>query len=172
MGCLSSSLLSGDHAIDGLSLLQLLLHLHHQLDAVDHQLHLLHLGGAQTVSVGDVEHAAHGGRVHTTWRTKDRVKRPVMVHRSKRALRVLFCSTCATFLQTQPSQDLLELGVCAELGQLDVHAATQAGSQVGGAGQDVAQVLVPHEAMIVLLEDLLNLTRGEKTEVVERLDAQ
>lgn len=73
----------------------------------------------------------------------------------------IFVSTCATFLQTQPGQDLLELGVCAELGQLDVHAAAQAGSQVRGAGQDVAQMLVPHEAVVVLLEDLLNLA-GKK----------
>ena len=75
--------------------------------------------------------------------------------------------TCATLLQTQPGQDLLELGVCAELGQLDVHAAAQAGSQVGGAGQDVAQMLVPHEAVVVLLEDRLNLTgklEGESEE--------
>lgn len=60
-------LLSRDHAVDGLSLLQLLLHLNHELDTVNHQLDLVHLGGAQTVSVGDVEHATHGGSVHTTW---------------------------------------------------------------------------------------------------------
>ena len=73
--------------------------------------------------------------------------------------------TCATLLQTQPVQDLLELGMCAELGQLDVHATTQAGSQVGGAGQDVAQMLVPHEAVVVLLEDLLNLTGEEESAI-------
>lgn len=72
-----------------------------------------------------------------------------------------FFRTCATLLQTQPGQDLLKLGVCAELGQLDVHATTQAGSQVRGAGQDVAQMLVPHEAVVVLLEDLLNLNGEE-----------
>lgn len=59
-------LLGRDHAIDGLSLLQLLLHLHHELDAIDHTLHLRDLRGAQTVSVGDVEHTTHGGSVHTT----------------------------------------------------------------------------------------------------------
>ncbi|KAF3841413.1 hypothetical protein F7725_007276 [Dissostichus mawsoni] len=47
---------------------ELLLHLNHQLDTINHQLHLGHLGGAQTVSVGDVEHTTHGGCVHTTWR--------------------------------------------------------------------------------------------------------
>merc|ERR1719290_488775 len=97
---------------------------------VHHQLDLGHLGGAQTVSVGDVKDAAHGGSVHTA---------------------------CAALLQTQPGEDLLELGVCAELGQLYVDTSAQAGSQVGGAGEHVAQMLGPHEAVVVLLEDLLNL---------------
>lgn len=71
--------------------------------------------------------------------------------------------TCATFLQTEALQDLLKLGVLAEMGQLDVDTATQAGAQVGGAGQDVAQVLVPAEGVAGLLEDLLNLTgRGTR----------
>ena len=65
--------------------------------------------------------------------------------------------TCAALLQTQPAEDLVELGVYAQLGELDVDSTTQAGSQVGGAGQDVAEMLVPHEAVSVLLEDLLNL---------------
>jgi len=65
--------------------------------------------------------------------------------------------TCATLLQTQPCEDLIEFGMCAQLGQLDVHTTTQAGTQIGGAGQDVAEMLVPHEAVVVLLGDLLNL---------------
>lgn len=65
--------------------------------------------------------------------------------------------TCAALLQAQSGQDFLKLGVSAQLGQLDVHAATQACSQVGRAGQDVAQMLVPHEAVVVLLKDLLDL---------------
>lgn len=47
--------------------------------------------------------------------------------------------------------------MCAQLGQLDMHTAAQAGAQVRGAGQDVAQVLVPHEAVVVLFENILNL---------------
>ena len=70
--------------------------------------------------------------------------------------------TCATLLQTQPAQDLLELGMCAQLGQLDVHSTTQASSQVGWAGQHIAEMLVPHEAVVVLLEDRLNLHKVEK----------
>ena len=54
--------------------------------------------------------------------------------------------------------------MCAQLGQLDVDTTTQAGTQVGGAGQDVAEMLVPHEAVIVLLENLLNLADKKKGE--------
>lgn len=66
-------------------------------------------------------------------------------------------STCSTLLQTQPFQDLVKLGMYAQLGQLDMDTTTQASSQVGGAGQDVAQMFIPTEAMVVLLEDGLNL---------------
>lgn len=47
--------------------------------------------------------------------------------------------------------------MCAQLGQLDMDTTTQAGAQVGGASQDETEMLVPHEAMVVLLEDLLDL---------------
>ena len=56
--------------------------------------------------------------------------------------------------------------MCAQLGELDVHATAQAGSQVGGAGQHVAEMLVPHEAVVVLLEDLLNLEDREEEPTV------
>ena len=59
-------LLGGDHVVDGLALLQLLLHLHHELHTIHHQLHLFYLRRAQPVGVGHVEHWAHGSRVHTT----------------------------------------------------------------------------------------------------------
>lgn len=65
--------------------------------------------------------------------------------------------TCATLLQTQSGQDLLELGVCAQLGQFDVDAATQACTQVGGAGQNETKMLAPHESVVVLLESFLDL---------------
>lgn len=40
---LPALLLGRDHAVDGLALLQLLLHLNHQLNAINHTLHLLNL---------------------------------------------------------------------------------------------------------------------------------
>lgn len=65
--CLSALLLGWDHAIDGFSLLKLLLHFNHQLDTINHQLDLLNLGGAETVGVGDVKHTTDRGCVHATW---------------------------------------------------------------------------------------------------------
>lgn len=59
-------LLGGHDVIDRLALLQLLLHLHQQLDSIHHHLHQLHLREAQSVGVGDVEHSAHSGRVDST----------------------------------------------------------------------------------------------------------
>lgn len=47
----ASLLLGRDHVIDGLALLQFLFHFNHEFHTIDHQLHLLHLRGAQTVSV-------------------------------------------------------------------------------------------------------------------------
>lgn len=67
--------------------------------------------------------------------------------------------TCATLLQAQSGQDLLKLGMCAQLGQLDVDTTPQACAQVGGAGQNETKMLVPHESMVVLLENLLNLSK-------------
>ncbi|XP_032939782.1 DNA excision repair protein ERCC-1-like [Catharus ustulatus] len=46
---------------------ELLLHLHHELDAVHHHLHLLHLREAEAIRVGNVEHGPDGGGVHPAW---------------------------------------------------------------------------------------------------------
>lgn len=42
--------------------------------------------------------------------------------------------TSSTFLEPQPLENLLKLGVLAHVWQLDVHAGTQAGAKVGWAG--------------------------------------
>lgn len=155
-------LLGRDHAVDGLALLQLLLHLDHQLDAINHALHLLNLWRADTVSVGNVKHSTNGSGVHTTWENKwgwrsvngADVNYIYTVYMFKQCL-----DTCATLLQAQSGQDLLKLGMCAQLGQLDVDTTTQACAQVGGAGQNETKMLVPHESMVVLLENLLDLSK-------------
>lgn len=69
---------------------------------------------------------------------------------------------CATLLQAQSGHDLLEFGVHAEFGKFDVDTTTQASAQVGGASEHIAQVLIPHEAMVVLLEHFLNLSLERK----------
>lgn len=68
--------------------------------------------------------------------------------------------TCASLLQPQPLEHLAELVVLADVGQLDVHAGAQPGAQVGRTGEHVAQVLVPHELVAALLEQVLDL-QGE-----------
>lgn len=64
----SSLLLGRDHAVNGLSLFQLFLHLHHQLDTINHHLDLLDLRGTQTIGVGDVKHTTHGRSVYAALR--------------------------------------------------------------------------------------------------------
>lgn len=57
-------LLSRHQVVDGLAFLQLLLHLHQQLDSIHHHLHQLHLREAQSVCVGNVKHSSDCSRVH------------------------------------------------------------------------------------------------------------
>ena len=76
--------------------------------------------------------------------------------------------TCAALLEAEALEDLLELGVLAELGQADVDAPPQPRPQVGGTGQDVAQVLRPHEGVARLLEDLLDLGGGRHNKKAQR----
>lgn len=45
----------------------------------------------------------------------------------------------------------------AQVGQLDVHTRPQARAQIGWAGEDVPQVRVPHEFVILRLEECFNL---------------
>lgn len=125
-----ASLLGRHEVIDGLALLQPLLHLDEQLHAVHHHLHQLHLREAQAVRIGDVKDPTHGGRVHTA---------------------------CASLLKPQPLEHLRELLVLAQVGQLDVHPGPQPRAQVGRAGEDVAQVRVPHELVVLRLEERFNL---------------
>lgn len=65
--------------------------------------------------------------------------------------------TCAPFLKPQPPEHLWELLVLAQVRELDVHTCPQPCAQVGRAGEDVAQVRVPHEFVILRLEERFNL---------------
>lgn len=72
--------------------------------------------------------------------------------------------TCASLLQPQPLEHLAELVVLAEVGQLDVDAGPQPGAKVGRTGEHVAQVLIPHELVAALLEQVLDLQEAEEEE--------
>merc|ERR1712241_673691 len=78
---------------DGAATFQALLHLRKELDTVDNTLAELELGVAKTVSVGDIENAR-------------------VVH--------LVNTAGSTLLEAELLQDVVELGVLGQVGDLDV----------------------------------------------------
>lgn len=50
----------------------------------------------------------------------------------------------------------------AQQGQFDVDPGPEPGAQVGGAGEDVAEPLVPHELPPFLLDQTLHLGRRRR----------
>merc|ERR1712088_421738 len=83
---------------------------------------------AEPVSVGDVAEAALGSAVDAAG---------------------------TALLEPELGQELIEASVLRELGQSGVNAGADASTQVGGAGQDEAEVLVPHEFVAVGLDVVL-----------------
>lgn len=69
--------------------------------------------------------------------------------------------TCASLLKPQPLEHLRELLMLAQVGQLDMHTCPQASAQVRWAREDVAQVRVPHELVVLGLEEGFNLEVGK-----------
>lgn len=65
--------------------------------------------------------------------------------------------TCSTLLEPESLQDLTEFLMLADVGKLNVNAAAQPRAQVRRAGQNVSQVLVPHELVALLLKQPLDL---------------
>lgn len=53
----------------------------------------------------------------------------------------------------------------SQVGQLDVHTCPESGAQVGWAREDVAQVRVPHELIVLGLEESFDL-RVEKGRLI------
>jgi len=121
----------GDEGVEGFSLGGELLHLDEEGDAVAHKLEELDLGVADTISVGNVVGAVAGGGVDTTG---------------------------TTLLETEEVEDSVQLLlVLGQGGKLDVDAGAETGSQVRWAGQDVAEMLVPHVRVAALLHQGLDL---------------
>jgi len=121
---------SGQQVVDGLASSKTLFHLDELLEAVDNKLDKLALGTLQPGSVGQVVHVINSSSVF---------------------------SGCTTLLHLEANNDGIELGVLAEVLQLDVSGATQTSSDVGWAGAEVAKALTPHEFTAFLLHQTLDL---------------
>merc|ERR1719295_141754 len=134
----------GDEGVVGLAIGGELLHLDEEGDAVAHELEKIDLGVADTVSVGDVIGAVAGGGVDTTG---------------------------TALLETEEIEDLVQLLlVLGHVGELDVDTGTETSSQVGWAGQDVAEMLVPHVRVAALLHQGLDLGQALAETLEDSLD--
>jgi len=134
----------GDEGVEGLAVGGQLLHLDEEADAVADELEELDFGISDTIGVGDVVGAVGGGSVDTTG---------------------------TTLLETEEVQDLVELLlVLGHVWELDVDAGTETGSQVGWAGQDVAEMLVPHVRVTALLHQGLDLGKTLAETLEDTLD--
>jgi len=134
----------GDESVEGLALGGQLLHLDEESDTVADELEELDLGVADTVSVGHVIGAVGGGGVDTTG---------------------------TTLLETEEVQDLVQLLlILGQGGEFDVDAGTETSSQVGWAGQDVAEMLVPHVRVAALLHEGLDLGQALAETLEDALD--
>merc|ERR1719443_1596224 len=113
-------------------------------DTVADELEELDLGVADTVSVGHVVGAVGGGGVDTTG---------------------------TTLLETEEVKDLVQLLlILGQVGELDVDAGTETSAQVRGAGQDVAEMLVPHVRVAALLHQGLDLGQALAETLEDSLD--
>lgn len=65
--------------------------------------------------------------------------------------------TCASFLQPKSLEDFPKFLMFPKVWELDVHTSTEPCSKVGWAGQDVAQVWIPHELIVFGLEETFYL---------------
>jgi len=134
----------GDEGVDGLAFGGELLHLDEETDTVADELEEIDLGVADTVSVGNVVGAIGGGGVDTTG---------------------------TTLLETEEVQDLVQLLlILGQGGEFDVDAGTETSSQVGWAGQDVAEMLVPHVRVAALLHEGLDLGQALAETLEDALD--
>merc|ERR1711990_1293980 len=120
-----------NESVEGLALDGELLHLDEEGDTIDDELQELDLGITDTIGVGDVVGAVAGGGVDTTG---------------------------TTLLETEEVQDGVEfLLILGEAGKFDVDTGAETGSQVGWAGQDVSEMLIPHVRVTALLHQGLDL---------------
>jgi len=116
--------------IDGLIVLELGFPDKDESDALDEEVDEVDFGIAKAIGVGDIPLAfSVGGGIDAGG---------------------------AASLQLHLGQDLLEVVAGGELGDLDDGAGAEASSQVGGARQDEAQMLVVHEILAILRQSFLD----------------
>jgi len=129
----------GQHGVDGLSSAESLVHLDELGDGVNHKLYQLSLRLAETSQVGDIV----GG-----------------------VLRQRRFTTGSALTQLEGGQDVVKTLVLLEVDETQMYGAAHHGTQVGGAGADVAQALVVHEVVALALHQFLNLidSTSEATE--------
>merc|ERR1719342_632512 len=134
----------GDESVVGLALGGELLHLDEETDTVADELEELDLGVTDAVGVGDIVGAVGGGGVDTTG---------------------------SALLETEEVEDFVQLLlVLGHGGELDVDTGAEASSQVGWAGQDVAEMLVPHVRVAALLHQGLDLGQALAETLEDSLD--
>lgn len=120
---------------------------------------------AQAIQIRDVEGVPGGGCVHAAGASflqpqvlQDLVETRVL--KSRAWWRCGFSNAASAQVNVRVRQASRYPG---EKGQLDVHTGPEPGAQVGGAGEDVAKALVPHELPATLLNELLHLVTSQVT---------
>ena len=112
-------------------------------NTVDEHVDEINFGVSKSVSVGDIELSTDSGGVDTG-------------------------STSG--LESELSADILEVGSGRELGDLNHGTGTETSSEVGGAGQDVTEMVVVHEIGASGNEDLLDGLGGVSESLEDSTD--
>merc|ERR1719469_775668 len=123
---------SGHLLVDVLTLLESLLPQNDLRETLDEEVAELNLRHSQTVGVGDIPSSSGGSGVD---------------------------ASSSAGLEAHLLQHVLEVGTGGEERQLDHSASTQSRSQVGGAREDKAEVVILHEFVAIALQGRLNCLR-------------
>jgi len=124
---------SGDFSLDIFTLLEHLLPSEEVSNTVDEHVDEVDLGVSESVSVGDIELTTFGSGVNTG---------------------------TTSSLESEFAAELLEAGSGGELGDEAHSSSTETSSTVGGAGEDVSEMVVVHEVGTVGDEDILDGSGG------------
>jgi len=121
-----------DIIIDALASLQLLLTLNNKVDTIDQHVDQFNFTKAQSVGVRDIKDTANSLAINTT---------------------------SASLLKSHLFEDGKEVLAAAHVWDFDVDTASDTGTQVGWASENVSEVLVPHEIVAAGLDGRLKLVQ-------------